>query len=265
MDEVTPDVSLHEAAELLGVHYMTAYRHVRTGRLPARLVDGRWRVRRGDLDRNAGRATRRRPSVQRLADRLIAGDEPGAWRLVEDALSAGTAPVDVHLDLLAGAMRIVGDRWAAGTASIDQEHRATAVCTRLVGRFGPRFTRRGRTRGAVLLAAAPGDAHALPVSLATDVVRHAGWSVVDLGGSVPPESVARAAAATDRLAAVALCLSTSGLEAGLADAVGAVRDVVPGVPVLVGGGAVDPALAVDVGADGWAADAAALVGLLGDP
>ena len=28
-------VTLHEAAERLGVHYMTAYRYVRTGRLPA--------------------------------------------------------------------------------------------------------------------------------------------------------------------------------------------------------------------------------------
>jgi len=29
------DLTLHEAAELLGVHYMTAYRYVRLGLLPA--------------------------------------------------------------------------------------------------------------------------------------------------------------------------------------------------------------------------------------
>ena len=28
-------ITLHEAAARLGVHYMTAYRYVRTGRLPA--------------------------------------------------------------------------------------------------------------------------------------------------------------------------------------------------------------------------------------
>ena len=33
-----PDLTLQEAADLLGVHYMTAYRYVRTGRLPARTV-----------------------------------------------------------------------------------------------------------------------------------------------------------------------------------------------------------------------------------
>ena len=265
MGSTAPDVTLREAAELLGVHYMTAYRHVRTGRLPARMVGGEWRVRRRDLARPADRARpspRHRPSVQRLADRLVAGDEAGAWRLVEDALTAGTSPVEVHLGLLAGAMRNVGDRWEAGTTSVDQEHRATAVCLRLVGRLGPRFTRRGRARGALLLAAAPGDTHGLPVALAADVVRSAGWSVVDLGASVPAEFVARAAADVDRLAAVGLCLSTPGLEAGVAEAVAAVRQVVPGIPVLLGGGAVDAALAVELGADGWAADAGALVDLL---
>ena len=47
------DVSLQEAADILGVHYMTAYRYVRTGRLPAQQVDNRWRVRRANLDRLA--------------------------------------------------------------------------------------------------------------------------------------------------------------------------------------------------------------------
>lgn len=259
------DVSLQEAADLLGVHYMTAYRHVRTGRLPARLVGGQWRVRRRDLERPGGRATRRRPTVQRLADRLVAGDEAGAWRMVEDALAAGASPLDVHTTLLTGAMQVVGDRWAAGTASVDQEHRATAVCLRLVGRLGPRLARRGRTRGAVLLAAAPDDTHALPVALAADVVRHAGWSVVDLGARVPADSVARAAGEVDRLVAVALCSSTSGQEAGLADAVAAARGAVPGTPVFVGGGAVDAELAERLGADGWAPDAAGLVALLSAP
>ena len=52
----TPDVvdarrafTLHEAAERLGVHYMTVYRRVRLGVLPARKVDGSWWVDPADL------------------------------------------------------------------------------------------------------------------------------------------------------------------------------------------------------------------------
>ena len=37
-------LSLHEAADLLGVHYMTIYRRVRLGILPARKIGGTWMV-----------------------------------------------------------------------------------------------------------------------------------------------------------------------------------------------------------------------------
>jgi excisionase family DNA binding protein len=273
MSAPAPDgdhVSLREAAEILGVHYMTAYRHVRTGRLPAEQAGGQWRVRRSDLaavgDGGTGtapsprtRARRRDEAVSRLVRRLVAGDEPGAWALVEAALVGGAEPEEVHLELLAPAMKAVGDGWAAGAFTVDEEHAASAVCHRLVGRLGPRFARPGRSRGTVVLAAAPGDPHALPVALAADVVRAAGWSVVDLGASVPAESLARAATRADRLVAVAVSASADGHLDDLADAVAAVRAAVPSASVLVGGSAVDAATAARLGADGWAADAADLV------
>ena len=40
---------LSDAADELGVHYQTAYRWVRTGRLPARLVNGEYEVSRRDV------------------------------------------------------------------------------------------------------------------------------------------------------------------------------------------------------------------------
>ena len=94
------------------------------------------------------------------------------------------------------------------------------------------------------------------------VVRSAGWSVVDLGASVPAEFLAGAAAAADRLVAVGVCATSPGNQPALAEAVASVRAAVPGASVFVGGSAVDAALAIEVGADGWATDAAALVELL---
>jgi excisionase family DNA binding protein len=264
------DLSLREAAAALGVHYMTAYRHVRTGRLPARQVRGEWRVRTQDLEqvmrpaaprpatpgRRQGAAARRR-----LVDRLLAGDEPGAWGVLEAAVVGGLEPVGVHLELLAPAMADVGDGWASGAVTVDEEHRATAVALRLVGRLGPRFARPGRKRGTVLLAAAPGDHHSLPVAIAADVVRAARFAVVDLGGAVPPESLARSAAGLDQLVAVGICASVSG-DAGVGDAVAAVRSAVPGIPVFAGGVGLDAPAAAAAGADGFGADATALVALV---
>ena len=44
------DLTVQQVADLLGVHYMTAYRYVRTGSLAARRVGTEWRVRRSDVD-----------------------------------------------------------------------------------------------------------------------------------------------------------------------------------------------------------------------
>jgi len=43
------EITLHEAAEMLDVHYMTAYRYVRLGLLPAHKAAGTWRVLLHDL------------------------------------------------------------------------------------------------------------------------------------------------------------------------------------------------------------------------
>ncbi len=53
-------LTLHEAADRLGVHYMTVYRHVRLGMLPARKVGGSWRVDPADVatEQRAGGPTR---------------------------------------------------------------------------------------------------------------------------------------------------------------------------------------------------------------
>ena len=38
-------MTLQEVADSLGVHYMTAYRYVRQGRLPATRLGAEWRIR----------------------------------------------------------------------------------------------------------------------------------------------------------------------------------------------------------------------------
>ena len=154
MTAIGTALSLQDVADALGVHYMTAYRYVRTGRLPAVQVNGQWRVQRSDVERL--RRGRRVPAVRgaaveglsdRLATRLLVGDESGAWSLISEALASSLDPVGVHLQLLVPALRTIGDGWAAGTITIDQEHRASAVVSRLVGRLGVLFTRPGRKHG----------------------------------------------------------------------------------------------------------------------
>jgi excisionase family DNA binding protein len=266
-------LSLQEAADRLGVHYMTAYRYVRLGLLPATKEGSSWRVAEADLERLTGPdglASKGRgrqdpaPWADRLEHRLLAGDEGGAWGVVEAALSAGTEPATIHLEVLSPALRAIGDGWAIGDLDVALEHRASAIAGRLIGRLGPRFVRRGVSRGSVLLAAPQGDLHALPVAMAADLVRGAGFDAEDLGADLPHESLVEAACRTQRLVAVALAASSTDNRKAVREAVRRVRDAIGDVPVLVGGGAVgDEAAARRLGADGGGGDGASLVDVLG--
>ena len=249
-------ITLHEAAERLGVHYMTAYRYVRTGRLPARQEGARWTVDPADVDRLRAPPRRRRGVARvdrsQLADRLVASDEPGAWGLIEGVLASGMDPADVHLELFVPALRLIGDRWEAGRLSVADEHRASGVAVRLIGRLGPRFARRGPKRGTVVMGAPAGEEHAIPGAIVADLLRHAGYHVVDLGADTPADSFAETARAANRLVSVLIGATATGKERAVNPTVAALRSAGVSAPILAGGAAIaDDAHAARLGAVGW--------------
>ena len=271
-------LSLQEAADALGVHYMTAYRYVRLGLLSATKEGASWKVPASEVDRlraerlpaergrrPAGRSLEPAPWAARLEARLRAGDERGSWGVVEAALASGTEPSEVYVELLAPALRGIGEAWANGVIDVGVEHRASVIVMRMIGRLGPRFSRRGQTRGSVVLGAPPGDMHGLPTALLADLVRGAGFAVSDLGADTPLESFVRTAKDTDRLVAIAIGVTTPDNDAAVREVIDALHAEVPGVPVLAGGGALTGSEhAAELGADGWAPDAMAALVLLED-
>lgn len=268
-------LGLDAAAQQAGLHYMTVYRHVRTGRLPAVQRGGRWWVSPADLDRlttrgapgRGGGPLRWADGRRRLVDRLLAADFGGTWTMVEQALAGGASPADVHVRLLGPALAEIGRRWAAGETTVEAEHRATAVAVRVVGRLAPRFLGRGTPGGGtVVLGGAPGDPHLLPVTMAADLLRSRHLRVLDLGANVPEasflEAAAGAAAASD-LRAVGVSLSDTGRARAAASVLRALRRAHPGVPLLAGGPALcDRDAALALGADVWAPDGLAAADLL---
>ncbi len=262
-------MSLRQAAEQLEVHYMTVYRYVRLGMLPARKEGAAWVVDTADLEAFAepdGEPRRGRRSADwnaRLKARLVAGDERGSWGVVEAALASGLAPVDVYEDVLRPVLNAVGDDWADGRIDVADEHRASAVAARLIGRLGPRFARRGRSRGTVVTATPPGDLHGLGLAVVADLLRGVRFEVVDLGPNTPAASLAKAVAEANRLIAVAISAHDPDGEEQVAAAVAAARVAATGVPVLVGGSAIEgPDHARDLGADGYADTGRAAVALV---
>ena len=250
-------LTLRQAAAELGVHYMTVYRYVRTGKLPATREGATWQIDPDDLARmkpavSAGSAARAAATKARLEARLLAGDEPGAWGVIEAALASGHSPSEVLLRLVAPALESIGDRWRAGELAVADEHRASAVAARLISRIGALFARRGPKRGSVVITTPPAERHAAPVAIAADLLRWAGFDVIELGADTPADALAQVLADTSDLLAVAMACSTRASTTSARRVITHLRTSLPGTTVLLGGAAItDTNQALRLGADGF--------------
>ena len=234
-------VGLVAAAEELGVHYQTAYRWVRTGRLPARVVHGRYVVSQRDLDDVAARlrtpSTPRKPGTPRL-DRqsmrmqqaLVDGDEATARLIARRLVDEGTGLAELIESVLGPALRYIGQGWHDGQLTIWVEHRASAIVERILGELAP--NPRGRRRGTALVAAVAGDQHSLPTTMAAVALRDVNWHVHHLGANMPPDELVRFCA--DHHIDVAVLSVTNPDVAAVANLT-AERLRSTGTPTIVGG------------------------------
>ncbi|MEM7349221.1 MAG: B12-binding domain-containing protein [Acidobacteriota bacterium] len=204
--ETASTLSLEEAAAQLGVHYQTAYRWVRSGRLPAAMVNGKYQVDRHDLvavdDARREPTAPTLPSDDRLdrqcramQDALFEGDETRAAKIMRTLIDNGTPVVRLIEDVLVPPMVEIGEAWAQGEASIYTEHRASAIVDRLLATITP--NPRGRRRGVAVVAALAGDRHSLPTAMATAALRDDNWTVEHLGADMPIDEIERFLATHD--------------------------------------------------------------------
>ncbi len=197
-DAVGSDLlTLQEAADRLKVHYMTAYRWVRRGELPAFKAGGRLRVRVEDLSRfltdrevdvalpsAAARRTDWPLHTHRLTALLLEGRAVDAGSLARKVVADGAPAGEVYLHLLAPSLHRVGEEWAQGRIGVAVEHRATEIVTGLMGRLSEFFRRRGPSRGTAVTMTPAGDLHALGAAMVADFLRAAGYDVHHLGANV---------------------------------------------------------------------------------
>jgi len=191
-------IDLQGAADQLGVHYQTAYRWVRSGKLRADLIGGRYLITVDEL--NAFDAGRRSPtapppprpkriatSASRMHEALVSGDERTARTIVRTLLSEGTSITGVMQSVIVPPLVQIGQAWRDGKVTIWVEHRASAIVERILGEIAP--NPRGRRRGTVVVAAVSGDHHSLPTSMAAVTLRADNWHVEHLGADMPPDEL----------------------------------------------------------------------------
>ena len=191
-------MQLRDAAEMLGVHYQTAYAWVRQGVLPARKTGRGYEVSESDVSALAARrasGTAPRPHIRvrdwvAQADRLhaavMSGDETMA-RHIFARLARGVPLTDLCERIIAPALQRVGDDWASGATSIGAEHRASAICERLIA--ARTHQSQGRPHGIAVVTTPPGERHGLPALMATACLREDRWLVHHLAADLPVAEV----------------------------------------------------------------------------
>ena len=233
---------LRDAAETLGVHYQTAYGWVRQGTLPARKTPRGYEVSDADVQdllarRQAGVEPPQEVRVRdwaaqagRLYTALAAGDEAKA-RQEFDRLAAGTPLVGLCDQVIAPALRRVGLAWASGDLSVAEEHRATAICMRLIA---PRARQpQGRPRGVAVTTTPPGEHHGLPSLMAAACLREDRWHVHDLGADLPTDELIGFAADAGA-SLIVLSSATAGAVRAAGHQAREIRQRLPEVRVLTG-------------------------------
>ena len=235
-------MQLREAAEKLGVHYQTAYGWVRQGVLPARKTPRGYEVSDSHVrDLLAKRAAGAEPpqgvqvrdwtiQADRLHAALVAGDESRA-RHDFGRLAAGVPLSDLCDRVVAPALRQIGADWAAGEVSIAVEHRATAICERLIAARDRQPA--GRPRGVAVTATPPGERHALPAMMAAACLREDRWQVHHLAADLPVSEVVTLAADSGASLVVLSPVTAAAVKVASSE-VREIRELLPHTRVLAG-------------------------------
>ena len=188
-------LSLQDAADALGVHYMTAYRWVRSGRLPATKRGGRLEVAAADVealidrprpespDEAADRQTRQ-SNVDRLAELLLHGSASEVEHELARLGASGLSVSQVAADVVTPALQRMTDLWEMGAIDEATVARAGTVASGGLSRQTVKGPPRGPQRGSAAVLMLPGGAPAPETAVLGDRLRTAGWEVHHLGREV---------------------------------------------------------------------------------
>jgi MerR family transcriptional regulator, light-induced transcriptional regulator len=236
-------MTVQQAADALGVHYQTAYGWVRSGVLVARKSGRSYFVSAESVQAlRSSRAAGQPPQPEirvrdwaavsaRFYDTIINGRETLAQREL-DRLARGVPVVDLCQRVVSPALRRLGAGWAAGTVTIATEHRASAICERLVGGWAAQQPT-GRPRGIAIATTPPGERHGLPALMATACLRQDRWLVHHLACDLPVAEVGWFAGQA-RADLVVLSAATTEGETAAVAAAGQLAATLPDVRVLAG-------------------------------
>jgi len=197
-------------------------------------------------------------AVKEIAEAILNFDHAGIEQKVRAALESGADAQTILNDGMIRTMGEVGRRFEEGEFFIPEMLLAATTMEKGLAVLQPRLVQAGaRPAGTVVIGTVKGDLHDVGKSLVAMMFRGAGFEVVDLGVDVPPEQfVEKARSHKADIVAMSALLTTT--MTGMKSTIEALREagLRKRVKVMVGGAPLSDAYAREIGADGYAPDAA---------
>jgi methanogenic corrinoid protein MtbC1 len=194
---------------------------------------------------------------------LLSGRRDKASRMILETVESGKASIrDIYLQVFQKSQHEIGRLWQTNEISVAQEHYATAATQLVMSQLYPYIfstEKKGRT---VVATCVSGDLHEIGVRMVSDFFEMEGWDTFYLGANTPSSSLLQTL--KERRADAVLLSATMTFHLRL------VREIIEKiradretqhVKILVGGYPFNVAkdLWREIGADGFAADAAGAV------
>ncbi len=196
-----------------------------------------------------------------LAEAIINGRKEEAEQITKQALDEGLPPTKVLNEGLIKGMSVVGEKFKNNEFYVPEVLIAARAMKSAMEILRPMLTESGvEPVGRVAIGTVKGDLHDIGKNLVAMMLEGGGFQVIDLGIDVGPEKfiqvvtdqevqiVAMSALLTTTMPSMKVTIDALK-EAGLRDK----------VKILIGGAPVTQAYADEIGADGYARDAASAV------
>jgi 5-methyltetrahydrofolate--homocysteine methyltransferase len=203
--------------------------------------------------------------MTKISQNLIDGKAPIVKQLVTDAIAEGVLPQTILNDGLIVGMNEVGRRFKANEFYVPEVLLAARAMHAGMDILKPLLVEsKVKPKGVVILGTVKGDLHDIGKNLVGMMLEGSGFQVVDAGVDVAPEKFV--AAVKDNkpdLIAMSALLTTTMTNMRTTIQALSEAGVRKSVKVMVGGAPLTQRYADEIGADGYAPDAASAAELAG--
>ncbi len=202
-------------------------------------------------------------SLEKIAQAVIEGDVATVKVLAQEAIDAKMDPADVINNGLIAGMNVVGQRFKYGEMFVPEVLMCAKAMHAGMEPLKPLLVDgQVDTSGKVVLGTVKGDLHDIGKNLVGMLMEAGGFEVVNLGVDIEAEDFISAAKENNaNIIAMSALLTTTMLE--MKDVIEMLEEegLRDNYKVIVGGAPVSQDFAEEIGADGFAPDAASAVDL----